>query len=231
MKRIRFVIALVVVLVLGCLALACFRAREPRYQGRTLSEWIEDGDKAYNNFIGDPNNNPFHPETDPAWQAARVGVQKIGRDAIPFLVRWAQAKDSTLKVKVMDWFDEHSAFHFKIKPAYYYQNKAYFGFRLLESESKPSWPVLFEWASSTNLERRPWAFACLAGINPDKETFLPVLIRFVHDPDNNIQVFAAKVFKDRYPRDAKAAGVYELFPFLKDVPTNESIPTILQPNK
>jgi len=49
MKRprlIRIVLGLVVVLVLGCLSLTIFRDKEPRYQGRTLSELIDEGEKA-----------------------------------------------------------------------------------------------------------------------------------------------------------------------------------------
>ena len=45
MKRIRLICFLVAVIVLGGLAFAIFRAREPRYEGRTLTEWIEGADK------------------------------------------------------------------------------------------------------------------------------------------------------------------------------------------
>jgi len=44
MKRIRLVSILVAVIMLGGLAIVIHRAREPRYQGRTLSQWIKNGE-------------------------------------------------------------------------------------------------------------------------------------------------------------------------------------------
>src|ERR1700730_7870815 len=101
MKRIRLIGIVVAVILLGGLAIAIYRAREPRYQGRTLSEWIRDGASALNTFRMNPTANPFHPETDPDWQAASHAVKEIGPDAIPFLLKWVEAKDSARREKLI----------------------------------------------------------------------------------------------------------------------------------
>ena len=40
MKRLRIISIVVAVLFPGILAIAILRAREPRYEGRTLTEWV-----------------------------------------------------------------------------------------------------------------------------------------------------------------------------------------------
>ena len=68
MKRIHLISIVVAVIVLGGLAFAIFRAREPRYQGRALSEWIGDAEVTYDKFTGPQDSDPHHSEADPAWQ-------------------------------------------------------------------------------------------------------------------------------------------------------------------
>src|SRR5581483_11052027 len=86
MKRLRF-IRIVLVLVLGCLTIAIFRAREPRYQGRTLSEWIKVGDDAYSAFTAHLVGYPYNElEADPGWKASSHAVRQMGTKAIPFLL-------------------------------------------------------------------------------------------------------------------------------------------------
>ncbi len=128
MKRIRLIVIVVAVVVLGNLSIFILRAREPRYQGRTLTEWIE---SAANN-----------PDSDPERHEAENAIKQMSSDAIPWLLKWAQVRDSLPKAKLIDWLDRHPSLHVQIKGAGYYNYLAAFGFQLLGNEAKPAWPVL-----------------------------------------------------------------------------------------
>ncbi len=223
-RPIHIVVVLVVVLVLGCMSLAIFRAREPRYQGRTLSEWISDGAGALGTFRAKPNADRFHPETDPDWQVASHAVKQMAPDAIPFLLRWVEAKDPPLKVTVIDWLNHHLSFHMSARSASGDHDVAQLGFWLLGSESKPAWPVLINWTHSTEPDRRLLAFVCLTASKPDQETLMPVLLRMIHDPNKEVQFTASQVCVYMNPQAAEASGVYKMFPVLKKPPTYQPAP-------
>jgi hypothetical protein len=224
MKRIRLISLVVAVIVFGGLTAAIFRAREPCYQGRTLTEWIRDGATALNAFRTKPDADAFHPETDPDWRAASHAVKQIGPDAIPHLLKWARAKDSVPKEKLIAWFRKHPSFYrsFGITTAHEQNEMAQLGFWLLGSESKPAWPVLIDWTHSTEQDRRLLAFVCLIASKPDNETLMPVLLRIIHDPDKRVQFTASQVCVWMNPQAAEAAGVCEMFPGLKISPTDQT---------
>jgi hypothetical protein len=222
MKRIRPIRILVVMVVLGGLAFAIFRTREPRFRDRTLTEWVRDGASALDKFRAKPNADPFHPETDPDWQAASHAVKEIGPNAIPFLLKWIEATDPPLKVKLIDWLDHHLSLHMGARTADGYHDGAQVGFWLLGNESKPAWPVLIQWTYSTDPDRRLLAFVCFAVSKPDKDTFMPVLLRLINDPDYKVQFNVSKVCAFLNPQAAEAAGVYKMYPRLQNQITNAS---------
>src|SRR5581483_11246283 len=205
MKRIRLIVMVVVVMVIGVLAIACFRAREPRYQGRTLWEWIENSYSAYCKFIKKPGADRSHPESDPDYLAASRAVQQMGPDAIPFLLRWVQAKDPPLKLKLIYWLDEHPSLHFKFRSDHDRNFVAVLGFSLLGNKAKPAWPFLVKLTYAPDADLRSRACGCLAGSKADKETLLPVFLRLIHDPDQRVRIWTANDFRYRYPQDAEAA--------------------------
>ncbi len=51
-------------------------SREPRYQGRSLSDWLFQAEQS--------NNKPAE------FEAARKAVLSIGTNAIPFLLKWTE---------------------------------------------------------------------------------------------------------------------------------------------
>ncbi len=209
-------------MVLGGLGIVIYRSGEPRYQGRTLTEWIEVGSGANVKLSEQFNVDPEHPESDPAWQEASHAVKQMAPDAIPLLLKWVETEDSPQKKKAISWVRRHTPIHFQVHPAGYYHMKAISGFNLLGQEARPAWPVLIQWTYGTNRTRQLWAFECLAASKPDKEILLPVLTRLLSDPQKMIQVFAADVFHERYPREAAAAGVYKKFPYLTNYPDDQT---------
>jgi hypothetical protein len=222
MKRIRLISILIAVIVLGGLAIAILRVREPRYQGRTLSEWMESTQprpwNAYNNWAYTFSRSPA--VNAPTWQPASQAVREIGPDAIPFLLRWTHAKDSSLKSKLISWLWKHPTVHVKVMPADYYQNLAITGFTMLGQEARSAWPTLIKSTHGKDWDERYLAMRCLTASRPDKDTLLPVLLRLTHDPDSRIQSSAAFWIHYRFPSDAETNGINTLFPELKDRPTD-----------
>ncbi len=191
MKRFRIVIVFAVVTVLGGLAVAIFRTREPRYQGRALSEWLFEADVLSDISIIELYNVNLPADRDAAWQSSSHAVKQIGTNGISCLLKWIRVKDSPAKAKMIRWFAWHPSFHVRIWPAYFYHSMAELGFQLLGAEAKPAWPTLIQWTSGPDPERRYWALRCLAATRPDKEIILPVLRRALQDPDRAIQIEAA----------------------------------------
>lgn len=213
MKRIRLITIVFAVIVIGALAISIYRTREPRYQGRTLSEWLDSG--------------PIDGDDTEYRLTAGNSVRQIGSDAVPFLLRWAETKDSPLKVKLIYWLNDHTTLHLHHKTAGRWHILAIIGFQFLGSESKPAWPALIHRTYATDWRERRLALDCLFGAKPDKETFLPVLIRLIHDPERVLQKEAAYDLHLRYPQDAEATGVYKMFPSIKDISRN--LPSTNQP--
>src|SRR5437667_1360208 len=90
-------LALLGLLVLGAISAVLFQRREPEYQGRKLSAWLED------------LRNPSPLTRTNATHA----IRRIGTNAMPCLLEMLHSKDSALKVKCMDlvsrqrWVDFH----------------------------------------------------------------------------------------------------------------------------
>jgi hypothetical protein len=206
MKRIRLISIVVAVILLGGLAIAVYRDKEPRYQGRTLTEWFHIAESA--------------SETDRDWQNASHAVKQMAPEAIPLLLKDVQAKDSAFKGKMIYWLRENPVINFKIKSADDRRRTVALGFKLLGNEARPVWPVLIQWSFGTNRVDRFWALEFLVQSRPDKETLLPVLIRLIHDQDPSARFHAASICAWLYPQDAEANGVYKMIPLLKTPSTN-----------
>jgi|SRR5581483_857434 len=205
MKRIRLIVMVVVVMVIGVVAIACFRAREPRYQGRTLWEWIQ--------------AEGYSEQDNAGTRKARHAIKQMAPDAIPVFLKWAQAKDTPFKLKMMIWSSRYPVLHLNPYLAEEYHIMALHGFKVLGSDAKPAWPVLIQWTSAPDADRRVMGLGCLAESKPDKETLLPVLLRLIHDPDKRVQSYSAYILHYNFTQDAEASGVYKLFPEMTNRPT------------
>ena len=87
----RFWFSLFVGLALICgLGFLALREREPRYQGRALSEWLAEL------RVTSPSS-----ESIAAAENAEKAVRAIGKEAIPFLMKMFRAEDSTLEQQLL----------------------------------------------------------------------------------------------------------------------------------
>src|SRR5437773_1654937 len=81
------------------------RSREPSYRGRRLSHWIESCGEASARFDTAASNE------------AVIAIQKIGTNAIPWLLRDLCAEDSEFKRSLIVWARDHSWIHIRPRMA------------------------------------------------------------------------------------------------------------------
>ena len=219
MKHARLIIILFAALVLGFLSVALFHNREPRYQGRTLTEWIEDAASANMDNLGAHNGDMHSLTNDPTWQAASRAVKQMASDAIPWLLKSLQIRDSSLKRKMAYWLEAHPSLHFQIRRDFEYNGTAVQGLILLGDDASAAWPVLIQLTQSSDANVRRHALMALAEAKFDKEIWLSVLTRSIHDPVESVRKWAALMYFKRFPEEAKAAGALEISPLLKKLET------------
>lgn len=88
-KRVQIALAVLLVAIVGVMMWEVLREREPVYQGKSLSQWLEE----YNqNFLF--LNSPIRAQ-------AKSAVGQIGTNALPILLEWTAKKDSILKKELM----------------------------------------------------------------------------------------------------------------------------------
>lgn len=69
----------------------CLREKQPSYNGRTLSAWLEEYNPTWQyDRAGNRRNVPTRTEQ------SILAVEAIGTNAVPLLLRWAAAKDSSI---------------------------------------------------------------------------------------------------------------------------------------
>lgn len=94
--------------------------KEPSYQGKSLSEWLNESDEV----------------------RAREALAEMGTNAIPFLLKSIADKDSPLKKKLLKLAGKQSVINFNIYSAQAKQLEAMAGFELLGAKAAPAIPAL-----------------------------------------------------------------------------------------
>jgi hypothetical protein len=116
---------------LGVIVAGIARGGEPKFQGRTLSAWIAQEE----DIQFEANGDSMDCESDPQWRAATNAVYQIGTNAVPWLVKWANAKDSRPKAAVIKWINSHPWLHWHIQSEGDRKYKAMIGLFLLKDKA------------------------------------------------------------------------------------------------
>jgi HEAT repeat protein len=199
-KRVQIALTLLLVAVGGVIAWQVLRQREPVYQGKPLSHWLQS----------------YGPDSDSA--EVDDAVHTIGTNAIPALLGMLQAKNSGLKLAL-------AALGFHYLPAETQHMRAEKGLSALGADASNAVPALIEIyelnasptarhaaanalveigpaakhaipalinsANSTNSEVRAFAAYTLGRMALEPEMVDPVLIKALHDPDRDVRYNAA----------------------------------------
>ena len=220
-RRWLIVIGVVFVVIVALVILISSGRGEPRYQGRALSDWIEDA------RIAEWKSSNGH--LDPKWQAASNAVYHIGINALPTLVKWAFAKDSKPMAAFVERVGSHVNLGRWFRDAAVWQTVAVKGFELLGDKVESAWPMIVQHTYSQDAKERWLALnwldsACVQvfvtradgrRVLKTNAFLLPTAVRLLKDPDLNVRHSAALILVQEYPKEAEAAGVFKIFPNIK----------------
>ncbi len=199
MKRTPIILLFGIAIAMVAVSMGIYSSREPRYQGRALSAWIDEEINVQFEANGDSQSY----EADPKWRAATNAVYQIGTDAVPWLLKWANASDSKFHAGVIAWVNSHPRLHLHLRSASDRRGEANIGFILLKDRAKPAWPVFAQWVADPDPTRRLRGWDLLIYTGADRETMLPVLRRLLNGSDTRLKELAAEAVRDRYPDTAQ----------------------------
>jgi len=166
------------------LAVVCYlvlRApREPVYQGKTLSVWLE----TYNPASGPGRGSP-------AWKAADEALRHIGTNAIPCLLRKLRARDSGLKLRLVAWAQRQHFIKIHFVPAAARNIEASRAFIVLGSTAKAALPDLIKaYQETQSVEAWSAIEDALAWIGPEARPALPLLLRAATNANSRVRANA-----------------------------------------
>lgn len=192
-KRLHIALALLLVILGGVIAwqgFKVFREREPVYQGKRLSVWLER--TGIQRFQG--LQMPFSVN-----DAAKKAVQGIGTNAIPTLLGMLQAKDSTLWLKLTDLLKKQSVLKMRFTRANTLNMQAQAGFAALGAEAKDAVPQIIK-IYERNISPRSQASAlgALVAIGPAARAAIPSFLSGTASPDESVRWYAVSGLSEFY---------------------------------
>jgi hypothetical protein len=134
-KRRRILLPIFVIAVVGGIAWFASEPSDPVYQGRRLSEWVDDNYQSHL-AVARPGLSKG------AQERAENAIRHIGTNAIPTLLKMIRYTDSPLKKKIMALADKQRLITVNIHPEDYYHDSAYTAFMALGPVAKPAVPNL-----------------------------------------------------------------------------------------
>jgi HEAT repeat protein len=222
-KRVHIALAVLLVILAGVMAWLGLRLREPVYQGKPLSGWLE----------------ILHREKlahldDRAMQA----IRHIGTNALPVLIERLRAHDTPLKQLIMKWAQKQAFVHFHFNSADERRPEAIWGYEALGPlasaqvpslsatltndpspkvriaaawalgyigpEARMAAPALFRATQDKDYHVRGPAFVALGKVRPNPQLTIPLLVAGLDDPHPTVR-FDAAFALGNYGTQAKAA--------------------------
>ncbi|HWY74833.1 MAG TPA: HEAT repeat domain-containing protein [Verrucomicrobiae bacterium] len=148
-KRIRIVLVIAGVVIASVLVLEALRPREPVYQGRKLSQWLNDYNRAGK-----------MDKTAPASDAIRA----MGTNTLPFLLAHIKHRDSRLQEKFFNLLGRQHWAKLPFYGADPYKSTSIFALSVLGSNAAPLCPELLKIAEQP--DGRWWGTMSLLAIGP-----------------------------------------------------------------
>jgi hypothetical protein len=173
-KCIVIVTGLSLAAVVGSLLWQASSPREPVFEGRPLSSWLE-------NHLPSSAANP--PYGSPGWKKADEAIRQIGTNGIPTLLEMMRAKDRPAVVLTIRRTALRFGFPVKeCRPAVASNEEAAYAFEMLGANAASAVPELLRiYQQNISASSQRCAAQALGHIGRDSEPALPALIQsFAH---------------------------------------------------
>jgi HEAT repeats len=175
-RRIFFIVVLAI--VLGGFAWYVLRSREPRYEGKSLTYWLEQ----YNETA-----MVQHGKEEECAQAKHA-VHQIGTNANPTLLRMLRAKDSRLMIKLETLVGQQRFVKSPFVSADQKHDLANTGFGILGAEAKDAVPGLISiYRENISEDLRTTAANALRLIGPAAKEAVPALLESLARPNLSME--------------------------------------------
>ena len=127
----RFLPLAIAALLIAAIGWQLYATREPSYQGKTLTKWLDEG----YGVRPPPSADIGNPEE---------ALHAIGKAAIPSLMRMLKAKDSRLKYRFFEWLESHSIMSLSPWPALLRRMQASKALMVLGPEARNAFPEMVQ---------------------------------------------------------------------------------------
>jgi hypothetical protein len=176
-RRWRIFVVLLMAGVLGLWFWLASGPREPVYEGRTLSSWLD-------HHV--PSSAARPPYNSPGWHKAAEAIRAIGTNGIPTLVAMIRAKDpSPTMQKLLRIAGRYRWIGINYRSALERNEEAEYGFHLLNSNAVSAVSELIRiYKANVSPSSQRCAALALGSIGRRAQAALPVFIRdFTHTND------------------------------------------------
>ena len=181
--RLRIVIGLVLASVLGWVAWQASGPREPVFEGRTLTSWLD-------HHVASSAATP--PYNSPGWKKADEALRSIGTNAIPTLLEMIRAKDPPpLVLKLLETARQFRLTRINYRYASPRHEEAEYAFQMLGTNAASAVPELiriYERDISPSSQR--CAALALGHIGRGAQAALPTLIRNFTHTNSDVRFYA-----------------------------------------
>ena len=172
-KRVYIALAVLLVILAGVSAWQVLRLREPVYQGKPLSAWLERLSKA---------------TKDDERDRATTAIRHIGTNALPLLIERLRAQDAPLKLLIMTWAEKQKLVPVHLKSAQQRRNEAIWGYEALGPLASAQIPSLADMVShDPAFFVRHGAVSALGYVGPEARSAAPALFRATQDTDEEVR--------------------------------------------
>jgi hypothetical protein len=182
MKR-KLILCLALVLGVGLfswLEIEFTKTKEPRSDGRTLTQWLETG----------LPKNPFLTRNILPLRS-KIAVMEIRSNAVPTLIRMVQTREVIPQSNY----------------ARRQRDMAIMGFDVLGTSARSAGPMLAELAKDSDVCVRYAALDSFLHVETNKNFLMPVLLHACHDSNGRVQVLAGAALHFVSPNSFAKAGI------------------------
>ncbi len=182
-KRLRIVIGLLVASVLGLLVWQASGPREPGFEGRTLTSWLD-------HHVASSAAIP--PYDSPGWRKADEALRSIGTNAIPTLLTMIRAKDPPpVVLKLLQLAARNRWARINYRYARSRHEEAEYAFRVLSTKAVSAVPELIKiYEEVVSPSSQMCAALALGHIGRGAQAALPALIRRFTHTNGEVRFYA-----------------------------------------
>ncbi len=182
-KRLGIVIGLLLATILGLLVWRASGPREPVFEGRTLTSWLD-------HHVASSAARP--PYNSPGWKKADEALRKIGTNAIPTLLGMIRAKDlPPVVLKLLEVAGRHRWTRINYRYALSRNEEAEYAFEVLGTNAVSAVPELIRiYEQDVSPSSQRCAALALGHIGRGAQAALPTLIRHFTHTNGDVRFYA-----------------------------------------